>query len=168
MSELLLFPDARERVRPALWKGDRKLCTGCGKYKKLASFKPKKNKDAWPRPQCRICRREKQRIRRSKTPSWIENVKRLHGLSPEQYNAMREAFDYRCGICRIHEDDLPTHRGAKGRLCVDHCHNTDRIRGLLCMWCNTTIGMMKDDPALFMACIAYLERTKPQDLSESI
>ena len=48
--------------------------------------------------------------------------------------------------------------GEGGKLHLDHCHNTGRIRGLLCMRCNTAIGRMYDDPDLLKKAIAYLER----------
>jgi hypothetical protein len=45
---------------------------------------------------------------------------------------------------------------AKGRLCVDHCHVTGMIRGLLCNECNGALGYLKDDQASLVAALAYL------------
>ena len=40
---------------------------------------------------------------------------------------------------------------------VDHCHETGRIRGLLCNSCNWGLGHLKDNPATLRRLMAYLE-----------
>ena len=64
-----------------------------------------------------------------------------------ELDAVYDAAAGKCQIC-----------GVGGKLHLDHCHNTGRIRGLLCMRCNTAIGRMNDDPDLLKKAIAYLER----------
>ena len=43
------------------------------------------------------------------------------------------------------------------RLCVDHCHVTGKVRGLLCSPCNLAIGQLKDSPARLRKAAAYVE-----------
>jgi hypothetical protein len=43
-------------------------------------------------------------------------------------------------------------------LAVDHCHRTQRIRGLLCSACNTGLGSFRDSPELLKSAIKYLAR----------
>jgi hypothetical protein len=40
---------------------------------------------------------------------------------------------------------------------VDHCHQTGKVRGLLCRDCNLSIGHMKDSVERLKAAIKYLE-----------
>lgn len=54
-----------------------------------------------------------------------------YGLEETQYNAMARRYEGECWICR---------RVPKGRLQVDHDHKTGEIRGLLCWWCNKSLG----------------------------
>lgn len=39
---------------------------------------------------------------------------------------------------------------------VDHCHTTKKVRGLLCISCNSCLGRIKDDINLLEKCIDYL------------
>ena len=41
---------------------------------------------------------------------------------------------------------------------VDHCHDTDEIRGTLCYQCNAGIGYFYDNPELLLNAIKYLSK----------
>ena len=70
-----------------------------------------------------------------------------HGLSLQDYRAMRERQKNVCGICKTPGKPL----------CVDHCHATGKVRGLLCRDCNLGLGNYKDNPVFTRAATAYLE-----------
>lgn len=80
------------------------------------------------------------------------HIKREHGMSRADYETMLRVQRGRCAICRR----LPEEVGQK-HLAVDHCHETNRARGLLCRLCNWTIGVIKEDPLTARALVAYIE-----------
>jgi hypothetical protein len=67
---------------------------------------------------------------------------------------MLEAQDYKCAICGVLDVVAP----GNGALAVDHCHETGRVRGLLCSICNTSLGGFRDDPELLQRAVNYLNR----------
>lgn len=78
------------------------------------------------------------------------------GFDFQTYRSFYEKQGGRCGICN---QEAPF-RG-KGRLVLDHCHDTNKARGLLCSQCNVGIGALKDSPRLAKNAFLYLN----QDLS---
>lgn len=47
--------------------------------------------------------------------------------------------------------------GEPKRLAIDHCHDTGKVRGLLCMSCNIGLGAFKDVPELLFVAYLYLK-----------
>lgn len=74
------------------------------------------------------------------------HIKRTYGLSPEEFDVLKKSQNNVCAICS---------RGDR-LLCVDHNHETGKIRGLLCMQCNSGIGYFKDDVDLTEKAANYL------------
>lgn len=73
--------------------------------------------------------------------------KRLYGITRKQYEEMVMA---QCGLCAIcgNSDIKP--------LSVDHCHETGKVRALLCHPCNVGLGLFKDDVSRLENARAYL------------
>lgn len=99
--------------------------------------------------------REKARQARDRYALQRKNLavqlRRRYGISLEQYEAMLELQDGRCAICGRHGDEFGR------RLAVDHCHETGKVRGLLCINCNPGIGAFRDNPELLRRAASYLE-----------
>ena len=78
----------------------------------------------------------------------------LYGLTPEDYGSMQFQQRGLCAICCQPEQRV--RYGQALRLSVDHCHNSGRVRGLLCHACNTSLGGFKDSLALLRDAQQYL------------
>lgn len=76
----------------------------------------------------------------------------LYGITKEDWNVM---FDEQKGLCRLCEKH---HTEFKRGLCVDHCHSSGKVRGLLCHPCNQGLGMFKDNVDFLKRAISYLNK----------
>lgn len=79
---------------------------------------------------------------------------RHYGITLEQYEVMLSSQDGCCAICG---EEPGKKNGRVNRLCVDHDHKTDQVRGLLCITCNAAIGMLKDDEDVAHRAVTYLQ-----------
>lgn len=75
---------------------------------------------------------------------------RRYGLTIEEYDAIAAAQDRRCAICL----------SVAGDLVVDHCHERQFVRGLLCRQCNLGLGFFEDSTDVMRAAIEYLNRPR--------
>lgn len=78
-------------------------------------------------------------------------LRRVYGITGEQYERLLCQQDFRCAVCR-----RPAAESRNGCLHVDHSHETGAIRGLLCNKCNLGLGLLDDDPAILRAAMTYL------------
>ena len=83
-----------------------------------------------------------------------------YGITLDDFNVMKESQGGVCKICGNPEVALNPKTKKPRELAVDHCHNTGKIRGLLCSKCNTSLGNFKDDISLLEAAIVYLSKNK--------
>ena len=82
-----------------------------------------------------------------------KRLKKNYGISPDCFNQMWMAQDGKCAIC----GEKMTPRGReKTSACVDHNHQTNEVRGLLCRLCNHGIGNLKDSPSVLQSAVKYL------------
>lgn len=110
--------------------------------------------------QCRSCRRilphdafyqERTRGKRARTVQYEcidcereRCYQRRYGISRQVYLDMIDEQDGRCAIC-----------GKEANLVLDHCHETGRIRGLLCRPCNKALHWI-ERPEWMKAALSYL------------
>lgn len=91
-----------------------------------------------------------------KNPTARRNVllKHCYGISLREYNELLLKQDYKCVTCGITQFAI-------GRdLDVDHCHQTSKVRGLLCNPCNLALGLVKDNVEILRDMIKYLEDSR--------
>ena len=77
-----------------------------------------------------------------------------YGITLNDYYEMEKHQDYKCAICGTTEKNKRTKY-----FDVDHCHETGKVRGLLCTNCNQGLGKFKDNIHLLKQVITYLEHS---------
>lgn len=139
-----------------------KTCSKCKLEQSLTEFnKSKVNKDGLEY-QCKSCKnsfnaewrkRNKERIREQKiSNSQKLRLKARYGLTLEAYQEMIVLQDNCCAICSKQFSE-------KVRSVVDHCHNSLKVRGLLCYACNTGLGHIEREGFVELA-LKYLEESR--------
>lgn len=84
------------------------------------------------------------------TKEWhkFHHIKTKYGLTREQYESMVKKQKGRCKICRE----------IMNRICIDHNHENNDVRDLLCSHCNTAIGLIKESISTAESMIAYFKK----------
>lgn len=137
----------------------KKLCKDCGKIKPTKEFYPSKNTKNGYRAYCKICTKGRNINYRKNNVEHNKNVKRdrhlriKYNISLKEYNQMYKAQNYKCAICNKPQP-------SKRRLAVDHDHDTGEVRGLLCVWCNRSLGQFGDNMEGINKVLKYLEKSK--------
>lgn len=90
-------------------------------------------------------------LKNIKTERNRKNRFKEYQITEDQYNELFKKQSGKCLGCNTHQDDL------NKKLCVDHCHKTGKIRGLLCVPCNLAIGLVKDNIDVLKNLINYLD-----------
>jgi hypothetical protein len=81
---------------------------------------------------------------------YFYSLKIKFNITKEDYENMLSIQNNVCAICK-----RPNKQ--KRRLCVDHDHETGKIRGLLCVDCNVALGNVNESKEILMTMINYLE-----------
>lgn len=115
-----------------------KTCSACGEKKPLSEFEKSEKCWAGVARRCKKCRSV------SKGRDWMMW---RYGITIEQVNQLKLDQEGRCKICL-----RPTKK-----LCVDHCHTTMRVRGLLCGSCNSALGLFGENETTMRRAIEYLK-----------
>jgi hypothetical protein len=139
-------------------------CTKCGETKQPEEFYPDPTKKiTGRRPDCKECNKKSTKKwvtkHQKKTTSrqYFWSVKHKYNLTEERYHAMMSEQNGKCAICLT----IPkSKRNGKTtiRMHVDHCHKTNKVRGLLCYKCNSAIGLFEDNINRMKNAIKYIRR----------
>ncbi len=141
----------------------RKRCSRCGELKSEDEFYLRKDKGiVRRRPQCTKCVLEiraqwyKRHVEADPCGVALRRRQRhlleKYGLSLEVYQRMLDEQGGKCAICGYKSPVKP--------LSVDHDHANGKIRGLLCAWCNTTLGQVNDNVETLRKMIKYVQHHK--------
>jgi len=139
---------------------NKKRCRKCWSFKPLSDFGTSQKrfqckscfsawkKEYYQRPEVKV--KERQHFLKG-------YFKRAYGITLDQYEEMLLKQNGCCAICKNKESRVNPKSKKVQPLSVDHCHQTGKVRGLLCSQCNLILGKFNDNILLFQACIDYLQ-----------
>lgn len=87
-----------------------------------------------------------------------KHLRNKYGITGDDYARMLREQNDGCAACGY----VPP-QGAP-LLHIDHCHASGAVRGLLCQPCNTTLGLVRDDPDRLRSLARYLESSGTLDM----
>ena len=78
-----------------------------------------------------------------------------YGITLDIYNSLLDKQNGLCAICFIDLSKIETNK-----VHIDHCHDTNVVRGILCAWCNVGLGYFKDNETNLTNAAMYIQRNK--------
>lgn len=82
-----------------------------------------------------------------------DHYRRKYGISLAERDNLLATQGFRCAVCQS------AHPGTtNGGFQVDHCHETGKVRGMLCLQCNSTLGYAHDDVIRLRLLAEYVEK----------
>ena len=122
-----------------------RVCKKCDIEQPLDQFRVFRNgKRSGRRYECNSCRKLYEDRWRS---DHVEHLRRYRAKRDYNFDLPVGGYPSNCELC-----------GKEGRICLDHDHETRRVRGFLCNSCNTAIGYAQDDANLLRKMADYLEK----------
>ncbi len=106
---------------------------------------------AIPENRARVKENARQYSIKNRPKEFARNLKRMYGLTVDDYHSLLLRHSFRCGICRVKFDKPKPLRPH-----VDHCHDTGKVRGLLCSNCNIAIGLLNDRVDVIQKAAEYV------------
>lgn len=139
-----------------------KTCTVCNQELDYSHYHNSKvTKDGYGY-RCRECdKKARRKYRENNRERFAESSRRRqlkykYGISLEEYFSMLELQGDACALCGTGDNKSPGEKRTQN-WSVDHCHKTDRVRGLLCTNCNRGLGLLGDTVESLKKAVEYLE-----------
>ena len=132
---------------------DHRRCIRCCELKPLAEFPPDTNLHKGRKRVCLQCTKERMadyyqdNKERTYEQRALTRILLRYGEAGVEIERRRRAGDP-CDVCGRRIEPMS----------IDHCHDSNVVRGLLCKPCNFALGMVDDDPTRLRALADYLER----------
>lgn len=127
---------------------DGRTCTTCKTFKLSDQFTLARDKRSFGgismRSKCKSCD-EYRKYKRS--------IIGRYGIDYKQYQEILKKQNFKCAVCGVKTSQ---NKRTSGKLFIDHCHVSNKVRGLLCSKCNQGLGLFNDDPDILTKAIQYL------------
>jgi hypothetical protein len=99
-------------------------------------------------------RKWREANRSKRTEYAVACRRKKFGFTREIFQERLESQAGLCPICGV----VLTKGLVATSASADHCHKTNRPRGVICKKCNTLLGLAGDDEAVLLAAVAYLRK----------
>lgn len=142
-----------------------KQCNKCGETKSTSEFYKKESMKDGLRGECKACHAERAkktyegRKEEHLLVAYRCTLRKAYGLTEQDYHDM---FDKQKGKCLVCEKGLSNKfkKTPGENVHVDHCHDTGKVRGLLCHKCNSGLGLFHDNPEFLEAAAEYIRNAR--------
>jgi len=132
-------------------------CKKCGVIQPITEYYKTSDRKCKHKTICKTCIRSipmtEERKKEMRDYGKDYHLKQSYGMSREEHTALLIAQNHKCAICGIDEQEA-----IKQKLYVDHCHDTGKVRELLCHGCNAGIGLLKESILVLTKAIAYIDK----------
>jgi Recombination endonuclease VII len=122
-------------------------CGKCKQTKSLLEFCNDKSSRLGKSYRCRSC----TSLYRDKKVQKKGKLLRKFKITLEQYDSLLVKQMGCCAICSRQRLEF------NKDFAVDHCHETGKVRGLLCLNCNVAIGNFQESLALIIKAATYIK-----------
>ena len=133
-----------------------RVCKTCKEEKELSEFSSKETRllksgfKTYLNSHCNTCHNIRNLHYKRKNPStWIRS---RYNVDTETASYWYEQSMTFCHICGKEWEE------GQEKLCIDHNHNTQQIRGVLCKQCNYLLGHAYDNPDILESALVYLKK----------
>lgn len=128
------------------------VCLTCEKKAPAEEFRFRKDRDAYERTCLECLAKSSVEWRANNTERSRQAARRAKALKNYGEDALPILERMDAG------DPCDACGQVRSRMVVDHCHDTCRVRGLLCSNCNTALGLLAEDPDRMFDLIAYMSK----------
>jgi len=142
-----------------------KVCSVCKISKPFEDFSKRKTIKSGYSSCCKRCHQNNTRKWKKENSDKVRDTRLKHkfGISLEIYLDMLNKQNGVCAICG--KDEVILVKGSLRKLAVDHdrkCCSGQKscgkcVRGLLCQYCNTALGLFREDETLLIKAINYIK-----------
>ena len=128
-----------------------KTCNTCNATKELTEFHRDCSNTGGHRNKCKECCKVYDESRKDQRKN--KYLQRTYGITHDYYLQMLDEQDGCCDACGMSATDE-----LHGVLDVDHCHESGKVRGLLCRQCNLALGNSREDTKVLRGLIKYIQK----------
>lgn len=118
-------------------------------YRKNRETQLEKGRERYIRNKEQKLQYSKQYRKQNKDRARDNQLKRLYGITLQEYNQLLLQQNNCCGLCGIEPIKVPV---------VDHDHTSLKVRGIICQGCNIIVGFFEARPEAFARITNYLNK----------